>query len=291
MNASQKKTGFVALAGRSNAGKSTLLNTLVGTKLAITTPKPQTTRYSVQGVLHLPEGQVVFVDSPGILLKKHDRLTDKLNQTARTALKDIDVVLYVVDPTRAIGHEEELIMKLIKSSGTPTILVINKIDDRKARFIEDYRALAPDFTDTVEISALKGTHIKTLLQKITDRLPEGESLYPEGQITNVDEKFWHAELIREKLFMTLRQELPYTTTVEIEKVGVEKTKKGEEILRVEARILTDTDQHKKMIIGKGGQKIKHIGSMVRRELEEINRMKVFVDLEVETDPHWIERLH
>jgi len=292
MSEKLKKAGFVAIAGRSNAGKSTLLNTLVGTKLAITSPKPQTTRFPIQGVLHLPEGQIVFVDTPGILNKKHDKVTEKLNKSVKGALKDIDLVLYVVDSTRAIGDEEEHIMKLVKNSGIRVFLVINKIDAKKTPFIEDYRALAPDFASVIEISALKGKHIKTLTNEILAVLPEGEPFYPEYQITNIDNRLWYAELIREKLFLLLGQELPYTTSVEIDEIDIRPSgKKKIETLYITARVLTDTDQHKKMIIGKGAQKIKQIGALARREIEQINNKKVFLGLKVVTDPHWPERLN
>lgn len=282
------KSGFAVLVGRSNVGKSTLLNTLIGTKVAITTPKPQTTRHAIQGVLHRDEGQIVFVDTPGIFRKKHDVLTESLNRAAKTALKDIDVVVYVVDATRAIGPEEEQVMRMVKASDKPVILAINKTDDH-ARYLEDYRALSPDFGATVEISALRGTHIKPLVHAILDRLPEGDPMYPKGQVTNLDPKFWHAELIREKLFLALRQELPYATTVEVDDIEESETKSGEPLLRIRARILTDSDSHKKIIIGKGGRTLGKIGSMARRELEQVHGMKVFLDIDVETDPHWVRR--
>jgi GTP-binding protein Era len=283
------KAGFVALVGRSNTGKSTLLNALVGTKIAITTPKPQTTRQPIQGVHHAPEGQIVFVDTPGIFRKRADRLTSKLNQAARESLKGVDLLLYVVDPTRAIGDEEEQSMRMIKAAGIPTLLVVNKIDEERPRYLEDYRALTPDFAAIVEVSALRGTHLKTLLKEIYARLPEGEPLYPEHQITNVDNKFWYAELIREKIFLQLHQEVPYGVHVEVDEIGVRTAKDGSETIRVSARILTDDDRHKKMLIGAGGRMIKKIGSMARRELEQIHGKKVFLELEVVTDPHWPER--
>lgn len=283
------KTGFAVLVGRSNAGKSTLLNTLIGTKVAITTPKPQTTRQSIQGVLHHPEGQVIFVDTPGIFQKRHDFLTDSLNKVAKNSLKDIDVLVYVVDATRAIGPEEEQVMKMVMAADTKKILAINKIDEY-TKYVEDYRALSSDFDATFEISALRGKHIKPLIDGIIERLPEGPPLYPTNQITNLDPKFWHAELIREKLFLVLRQELPYTATVEVDSIEQRKTKSGEDIIDVQARILTDTDAHKKMIIGAGGAMIKKIGSMTRRELEQVNDMKVFLNIDVETDPHWVRRI-
>ncbi len=285
------KVGFVALVGRSNTGKSTLLNALVGSKIAITTPKPQTTRQAIQGVYHSNEGQIIFVDTPGVFRKRRDALTNRMNQAARGALEGVDLVLYVVDPTRAIGEEEEDIMDLVRDVKSQKILVINKIDEPRPKYIEDYRALSSDFAVTVEISALKGTHLKTLTKEVFSRLPEGEAVYPEHQITNLDNKTWYSELIREKLFMALHQEVPYTVAVEIDEIEKRPTKRGgKEMLYIKARILTDSDQHKRMIIGAGGQKIRDVGTATRKELEHIQGEPVFLDLEVVTDPHWPERM-
>lgn len=284
------KVGFVALVGRSNTGKSTLLNALVGTKVAITTPKPQTTRQAIQGVRHGEEGQIVFVDTPGVFRKRRDAVTSRMNAAAKGALEDVDLVLYVVDPTRAIGEEEEDILKMIADVASPKLLVINKIDEPRPRYLEDYRALSPDFAGTVEVSALKGTHLKTLLKEIYARLPEGEPVYPVHQVTNVDNKTWYAELIREKLFMALYQEVPYTVAVEVDEIETRRSKGGQETLYVKARILTDSDQHKRMIIGAGGTMIRKVGTAARKELEHIQGIPVFLELEVVTDPHWPERL-
>jgi GTP-binding protein Era len=294
------KVGFVALVGRSNTGKSTLLNALVGSKIAITTPKPQTTRQAIQGVYHSNEGQIVFVDTPGVFRKRRDTMTNRMNQAARGALEGIDLILYVVDPTRAIGEEEEDILKLIEDVKALKLLVINKIDEPRPKYLEDYRALSSDFAATVEISALKGTHLKTLTKEIFARLPEGEAVYPEHQITNLDNKTWYSELIREKLFLSLHQEVPYTVAVEIDEIERRPSNpkpgktggkgKAREILYIRARILTDNDQHKRMIIGAGGAMIRKVGTMTRKELEHIHGDPVYLELEVVTDPHWPERL-
>ncbi|MBI4133416.1 GTPase Era, partial [Candidatus Uhrbacteria bacterium] len=173
------KSGFAVLVGRSNVGKSTLLNSLVGSKIAITTRKPQTTRFSVHGIVHDPRGQIVFVDTPGIFERAHDVLTKTLNDRVRDALRDIDVVVYVADPTRPIGNEENIMLRLVEPIQKPKILAINKIDAREVPYIEEYRALAPRFNTTIDISALRNKNLKQLVDAVLEALPEGEPFYPE----------------------------------------------------------------------------------------------------------------
>lgn len=269
--------------GRANVGKSTLLNALVGTKLAITTPKPQTTRQSIQGVLNTPQGQAVFIDTPGYFQEKRSPITPKLNQKILESLHDINLVLYVVDPTRQIGPEERYMLSVLRKTEAPKILVINKIDisEKELDFLEDYRDLQNDFTEAIEISALKNKHLKTLIERIFSYLPEGEPLYPPESITNVDQKFFISELIREKVFHTMGDEVPYTTTVEIENI-----EDKPDILVISAVILTTAPRYKKMIIGDHARKIKEMGTTVRKELEIILNRKIFLDLRVEVDKDW-----
>lgn len=280
------KSGFVALVGRSNVGKSTLLNALVGSKVAITTPKPQTTRRPIQGIVTEERGQMVFVDTPGVMQKARDTLTKKLLEFIKDSLKDIDVVCYVVDPTRAIGSEEKQALQLIEAIEKPKILVINKIDEFKKPFIDSYRDLGKSFDITVEVSALRGQNLKELKTAIFERLQEGEPYFPEFQLTNMPNEEWLAELIREKLFLRLREEVPYSVHVEIDAVQ----QRNDGTLYVSARILTNVERYQQMIIGRGGQGIKEIGQSVRRELEGIMDRKVFLDLHVDFDPHWVERI-
>ncbi len=277
------KSGLVAIVGRANAGKSTLLNALVGTKLAITTPKAETTRHLIQGVLNHANGQAVFVDTPGFITQTKSRLAGKLLAKIRQSLSGVDLILDVVDPTRSIGSEERHLLALIKKINKPKILVINKIDLPKKRltFLEDYLALADTFTSLLQVSALKAQHLKTLVKVIFDYLPEGEPLYPPDQITNIDTKFFVEELIREKIFFTMGDEVPYTVTVKV----VEMTQKPK-LLYIKAMILTTDSRYKKMIIGKGGAKIKEIGATARKELEIINNQKVYLDLEVAVQKDW-----
>lgn len=279
------KAGFAVLVGRSNVGKSTLLNSLVGTKIAITSPKPQTTRFQIQGIVHDPRGQIVFVDTPGIFEKPIDRLTKSLNQQAKSAVRGIDVVVYVVDPTRAIGNEEHIILRLLDAVKAPKLLIINKIDLRDLPFVSEYEGLADRFDATLRVSGLHGKNLKPLLDAVFERLPEGAPFYPEFQFTSMEHKQWVAELIREKLFIQLPQEIPYGTTVELEDLD-----NREDLIYFKARVLTSNARHKGMIVGKGGHKIKEIGTAARKELEAVLQKKVFLDLEVEVDERWQDRV-
>lgn len=284
--AAKLKSGFAVLVGRSNVGKSTLLNTLVGTKVAITTPKPQTTRLPVQGILTRPDGQVVFVDTPGLMKKAKDELTKKLSQSIKDSLKDVDVIVYVADPTRSIGDEEKSALALIRDIQKTKILVINKSDLKERPFSEHYRDLAPEFTAVVDLSALTGSGVNVLADMIFEAMPEGEPFYPLQQLTNMPSEMWLAELIREKLFLRLRQEVPYTTHVEVE----EMESREDGTLYAKATIYTNEERYKRMIIGRGGQGIKEIGQSTRNELEAVMQRKVFLDLTVDVDAHWVDRL-
>jgi GTP-binding protein Era len=281
------KSGFVVLIGRSNVGKSTLLNTIIGSKIAITSPKPQTTRLPVHGILTRPEGQMVFVDTPGILKKKRDPLTKKLRETITHSLEEINVVAHVVDPTREIGEEEKEAARLVAQTDVKRILVINKIDAVKKPFLDFYRDLADQYDGVVEVSALRGTHIESLIKLLYDFLPEGEPYYPEHQITNMPNRSWMAELIREKLFLRLRQEVPYSTHVEV----TEMEERTNGMFYIAATIFTTEERYKRMIIGKNGRGIKEIGQSTRKEIEGALNQNVFIDLNVEVDPHWILRFH
>lgn len=284
--AAKLKSGFAVLVGRSNVGKSTLLNELVGTKVAITTPKPQTTRLPVQGILTRPDGQVVFVDTPGLMKKAKDELTKKLSQSIRESLRDVDVIVYVADPTRSIGDEEKSMLAMIRDIPKTKILAINKCDLKDPPFADHYRDLAPEFSAVVDVSALEGTGVRALADLIFDAMPVGEPFYPLQQLTNMKSEVWLAELIREKLFLRLREEVPYSTHVEVEEMETRK----DGMLYAKATIYTTEERYKRMIIGKGGQGVKEIGQSTRNELEAVMQRKVFLDLTVEVDSHWIERL-
>lgn len=281
-----QKSGFAVLIGRSNVGKSTLLNTLVGTKVAITTPKPQTTRLPVQGILSRAEGQVVFVDTPGLMKKSKDALTKKLAEFVKESLKDVDVIVYVVDPTRSIGDEEKSALALIRNIEKPKILVLNKCDLRDREFLDHYKDIADQFTTVIDLSAKTGTNVNALADEIFSYMREGEAYYPEGQVTSMKSELWLAELVREKLFLRLREEVPYSTHVEVEDMQ----SREDGTLYVAATIYTTEERYKRMIIGKGGQGVKEIGQSTRNELEAVMQRKVFLDLTVEVDSHWVDRL-
>lgn len=278
------KSGFAVLVGRSNVGKSTLMNALVGTKVAITTPKPQTTRHAIQGVIHDPRGQAVIVDTPGVFSRIPDQMTARLNEKAKQSLKDIDVVLYVIDPTRHVGDEERIVHRLVTAAECPKVLIVNK-SDLKGKYAHEYEAWYDEFDEIVEISALKGHNIPAVADAIFEHLPEGEPLYPGDMLTNLDREFRISEIIREKAFLLLSDEVPYSVTAEVDEIS----ERDNGILYVRARLLTNAARYKRMIVGSGGRNVKKIGQSVRKELETVTNRKVFVDLEVEVDDRWQER--
>ncbi|MFA6522180.1 MAG: GTPase Era [Patescibacteria group bacterium] len=281
------KSGFAVLVGRSNVGKSTLLNTLVGTKVAITTPKPQTTRHPVQGIVTKADGQIVFVDTPGFMQKSGDPLTKKLTHYITQSLQDIDVVIYVVDPTREIGDEEKKMLQIVRGTEKPTLMVINKMDDKvAAKYADFYRDLSKDFDETVEVSALTGFNVDLIVRWILKHLPEGELLFPAEQFTNLTTEERVAEVIREKLFLRLREEVPYSVSVQVEEI----VERPDGTIYIKAVIFTSEKRYERMIVGRGGQGIKEIGQSTRRELQTISDKKIYLDLRVETDEYWVERM-
>ncbi|OGH88942.1 MAG: GTPase Era [Candidatus Magasanikbacteria bacterium RIFOXYD2_FULL_36_9] len=280
------KSGFITMVGRSNSGKSTLLNTLVGTKLAAVTHKPQTTRDIIHGVLNTTQGQAIFIDTPGILKERHNPLAGKLTERAQEALKEIDEILYVVDPTKAIGAEERFILSILRKLEIPKFLILNKSDlpEEEKKFLEDYKQLSDEFTATFELSALLNRHIQPLKDMVFELLPEGMPMYEGDQITNLGKGKWIAEVIREKILLALRKEVPYSINVEVRDI-----EDKEDIIVIQAVILTSDARYKKMIIGAGGRSIKEIGIAARKELSTALNKKIYLELEVETDRHWEDR--
>ena len=250
------KSGFAIIIGRSNVGKSTLINALVGSKVSITTNKPQTTRHIIHGIVNDERGQIVFVDTPGILKGSHSALTGQLVDRVREALHGIDVIVYVVDPTRSIGTEERYTLSLIRAATIPKIFVINKSDlgVKERPYLEDYRALGVnEFTHTIELSATTGVHTKALINTVFESLPEGEPLYPDTQRTNMRKEQWVAEIIREKVLHETRDEVPYAVHVVVDTIEEKKGVHGKpDMFVITARIVCSADRYKKMVIGAGG---------------------------------------
>ncbi len=278
------KSGVVAILGRPNAGKSTLLNAILGTKASITSPKPQTTQFSVQAVFDDPRGQIIFTDTPGIFAKTDNPKAHDINLTAEHSLKEgVDVVVYVIDKTRERGIEENKVLGIIRKFDMPKILVINKIDKKHPDFIEQYQFLKEEFDATIELSARSHENINILIDTIFLFLKEGEKMVDsEGMATpvlNMDSKLYLEEMIREKAFLRLRREVPYSIRVVVGNI-IEKPKKNMTV--IEAKIFCPA-RYKKMIIGAGGSKIKEIGTMTRRELELATNRKIFLDLRVEEE--------
>ena len=286
-----KKSGIVAIIGRPNSGKSTLLNMILGQKVSITSPNPQTTRFSIQAVYEDARGQIVFVDTPGIFGKVQDKLAKRINQKAEQALsQNINLVIYLIDHTRERDFEENKVLGIVRKTKGPKLLVINKIDIKQPTHIIQYKFMEEEFDGVEEVSALMGKNIPTLLDTIFSFLPEGSQLVETKDLVqpglNLDSKIFLSEIIREKAFLNLRKEVPYTLTTVVDDV----IERANGVLYIKARILTNQDRYKAMIIGKGGYMIKEISMASRKELETATNKKVFLDLTVEVDPHWLEAM-
>jgi len=277
------KSGFVTLIGRPNVGKSTLMNCLIGQKIAITSNKPQTTRNRIQTVYTSEEGQIVFVDTPGIH-KAKNKLGDYMVNIAERTLKEVDVILWLVEPTTFIGAGEKHIIEQLKKAKTPVILVINKIDTVKKEeillFIDTYRK-EMDFEEIVPVSALKADNTETLISCIMKYLPYGPAFYDEDTVTDQPERQIVAELIREKTLRLLNDEIPHGVAVSIESM-----KYRRKICDIEATIVCERDSHKGIIIGKQGSMLKKIGSLARPEIEEMLDIQVNLQLWVKVKKDW-----
>lgn len=284
------KSGRVIIVGRPNAGKSTLLNALLGTKISIVSQKPQTTRKIIQGAYWDERGQIIFLDTPGTLAKIKDPIGKKLSILARKEVSQADLIIYLIDRSRSRGVEENRILGLVREIKKPKIIAINKIDIKRPNYIHEYQFLEDEVDDWVAVSALRKTHLKTLLEKIFLLLPKGEPLFDpktfEGfPALNITPEDFIAEIIREKAFIVLRQELPYTIGVQVKEI-----KEKENSFYIQGTIFTTADRYKSIIIGKKGQTIKEIGTLARKEIELITNKKVFLDLQVEVNPHWYQNV-
>jgi GTP-binding protein Era len=278
------KSGFVAILGRPNVGKSTLLNALVGSKIAIVTAKPQTTRDAIQGIVTRPEGQIVVVDSPGVH-EPSQELGRRMMREVRRATSGCHLVLLLADADSGIRPDDRAALEIVKSVETPALLVLNKIDLLRPKgallpLIEEWRQLH-EFQEVVPISAQKGKNLDLLLKLIFENLPEGQPFYPEDYITDQPERFLAAELIREQVILLTGQEVPYSTAVLIEKW--EETPR---LLHIGATILVERDGQKRIVIGAKGQKLKQIGTAARVQLEEQFGRKIYLELFVKVRAKW-----
>ena len=279
------RSGFATLIGRPNVGKSTLMNHLIGQKIAITSNKPQTTRNRIQTVYTSREGQIVFLDTPGIH-KAKNKLGEYMVNVAERTLKKVDVVLWLVEPTDFIGKGERHIAEQLKKANVPVILIMNKIDtvenSKIEGFMDGYREIF-DFADMIPVCALRGVNMERVIHAIFKYLPYGPKYYDDDTVTDQPQRQIAAELIREKALRCLEEEIPHGIAVSIEKM---QERRGGEIMDIEATIICERDSHKGIIIGKGGAMLRKIGSQARHEIEKMLEMKVNLQLWVKVKKDW-----
>ena len=277
------RSGYVAIAGAPNAGKSTLLNKLLGTKISITSSKPQTTRNRILGVVNHPESQIIFLDTPGVH-KTTAKLNARLVETALSAIGDVDVVLLMIDVSCPDISSEQYLVEKLKNQKLPVILALNKTDKVKnpvlLTYIDNW-SRAYDFKSIIPISAKHGDQVDTLLKEIDKQLPSGPSLFPEDVLTDLPERFFVAEMVREKVFRLTGQEIPYSVAVTIDQYTTKK-----DLAKIYATIHVERDSQKGIIIGKKGAKLKQIGEDSRREIERMLGMRVFLKLFVRVQKNW-----
>ena len=280
------KSGFVSIVGRPNVGKSTFLNRVIGQKIAIMSDKPQTTRNKVQGVLTQENSQTIFIDTPGIHKPKH-KLGEFMLKVSRNALKEVDIIMFMVNAEQKIGKGDEFIIEMLEGNQTPVFLVINKIDqvhpDELAGIIDSYKDKF-NFAEIIPISALQGNNVETLLSTIEKYLPEGPQYYPADQITDHPERFIISELIREKVLHTTREEIPHSIAVVIDKI--KRDEENENMIRVQATIMVERDSQKGIVIGKKGALLKQVGTEARKDIEMLLGSKVFLELWVKVQKDW-----
>ncbi|MEK6321573.1 MAG: GTPase Era [Acidobacteriota bacterium] len=278
------KSGVVALIGRPNAGKSTLLNSVIGEKIAIVSDKPQTTRTRITGVLTRPEGQIVFLDTPGIH-KPGYKLNRRMMAIVTDALSTVDLILLMIDATKPMGHGDQFVLDMMKRVGTSAFLVPNKVDG-----LRDKTRLLPligrytgerEFAEVIPLSALTGNGVELLISKVLECLPEGPLLYPEDEMTDQPERVLAAELVREKILQVTGQELPYVTAV-----VTERWEEAEGITRIHCLIYVERPSHRAIVIGKAGGRLKDIGTAARGDIEKLLGRHVFLNLFVKVRERW-----
>lgn len=280
------RSGFVAIVGRPNVGKSTLLSSIVGEKIAITSPKPQTTRNRILGIRNLEKTQILFVDTPG-LHQARSPLNRYMVDQARAACLDVDVILWLVEADRPVDRDP-MIPKLLEKSKRPVLLVINKIDtvakEKLLPIIDEYRQICP-FASILPISALKGDGVERLMTELPELLPEGPQYFPEDQLTDVPERFIVAEMIREQILLRTRDEVPYGVAVLVERF---QENPARNMIGIDAVINVERDSQKRIIVGKGGTMIRQIGQSARREIERMLGIKVHLELFVRVQKNWTQ---
>ena len=278
------KCGFVSLVGRPNVGKSTLLNSILGMKLAITSNVSGTTRNVIQGIYNDKDSQIVFVDTPGIHKPTH-KLGNLMNKKAYNNTEDVDVILFLVDISKGFGKGDQFILDRIKDKGIPIFLLLNKIDQvkNKERLLSDIAKLKElhDFEEIIPISAMKHDNVDLLISCIKKKLDDGDAIFSEDDLTNVTTRFIMAEFVREKIMELTREEIPHTVTC-----YVENYEEDEEVVHIQVLVVVDRDNIKKIIIGKGGAMLKEIGTRARHDMEEFLGKKVFLETYVKTLKNW-----
>ena len=278
------KSGFVTIVGRPNVGKSTLLNHIMGEKLSIVSNKPQTTRNNIQTILTGDNHQLVFVDTPGIHKPKH-KLGEYMVNSAKDSIKEVDLVLFLINPDEEIGRGDKFIIETLKNQKAPVFLVVNKIDeftqDRVAKTLQMYSE-EMDFKEIIPISALKGKDVEKLVELMIDTMPEGPKYYPDDMITDVQERFVISEIVREKALRTLREEIPHGIAVDV--IQMKQSPSG--TWHIEVDMLCEKDSHKGIIIGKNGQSLKKIGESARYEIERFLHSKVNLKIWVKVRKEW-----
>lgn len=283
MQSENFRSGYVSITGRPNVGKSTLLNTILGEKIAIVTPKPQTTRNKIVGIKTITNAQIIFIDTPGIHKPKHT-LGELMVREAKEVVKEVDIILFLVKPENP-GKGDKVVIETISNLNKPILLIINKVDTiRKPQLlpiIEKYNDIYP-FTAIIPISALKGDGIEILLETIVNYLPEGPQYYPDDLVTDQMERFMVSEIIREKVMQITEEEVPHSVATEI----IDWNEREDGVIFIKANIYVEREGQKGIIIGKGGEKLKAVGSKARLEIERLLGNKVFLELWVKIKKDW-----